>query len=361
MQNLAKSLSIVLLFFTYICILTSCADEMGRKLEAPANAFGKANEITVIADKDLWEGAVGDTFRFYFNSAYLILPQPEPIFDIRHYTPEELNEAPTRKELRTYVLLGNVEDTNSPTSRLIINDIGSESIRSSKEGQGFKTKVGRDKWAQGQLLIYLFDFSHDDLIENIKKNFPAAAQRINDADSKQIEAATYQAGENKTLSGELKGKMGVNLRLPADYVAVVNESDMVWLRKETEFISSNIMLHKIPYTDKSQLSKEGIKAIRDSLGRKYVSTDIEGTFMRINDVDLPMFTKAVTLNNNYALEARGIWEIVNDFMGGPFISYLIHNAETNELLFVDGFVHAPGKKKRKYMQYLELVLESVKF
>ncbi len=83
--------------------------------------------------------------------------------------------------------------------------------------------------------------------------------------------------------------------------------------------------------------------------------------MRINDVDLPMFTYVKTINNRYAIEARGIWELENDYMGGPFISYLIHNPDKNELLFLDGFVYAPQEDKRNYVQYLEHLLSNVKF
>ena len=81
--------------------------------------------------------------------------------------------------------------------------------------------------------------------------------------------------------------------------------------------------------------------------------------MRINDVDLPMFTKVTQVDDKYALEARGIWEIANDYMGGPFVSYLIHSPKRNELIFIDGFLHAPGEDKRNFMQYLEHVLETV--
>ena len=48
-------------------------------------------------------------------------------------------------------------------------------------------------------------------------------------------------------------------------------------------------------------------------------------------------------------------------MGGPFVSYMMRNANTNELLFLDGFIHAPGEEKRRYMQELEHVLHSVQF
>jgi hypothetical protein len=68
----------------------------------------------------------------------------------------------------------------------------------------------------------------------------------------------------------------------------------------------------------------------------------------------------VTISGQYALEARGIWEIENDFMGGAFISYLIYNPQKAELLFIDGFLHAPGEEKRNDMQKLEHILRTIK-
>jgi len=51
------------------CLLLSCNNDITRQLEAKGVALGKMNEIVVISDESLWEGMVGDTFRFYFQSA----------------------------------------------------------------------------------------------------------------------------------------------------------------------------------------------------------------------------------------------------------------------------------------------------
>lgn len=133
------------------------------------------------------------------------------------------------------------------------------------------------------------------------------------------------------------------------------------MRRESPDVSSNILLKKMPYSDKDQLSKKGIKALRDSIGRKYVSSEVPGTYMKVNDKDLPMFTYNTKVNNCYALEARGIWEIQNDFMAGAFVSYLVHNPTKNELYFLDGFVYAPGKDKRDFMKQLDYLLSTVTF
>ena len=153
----------------------------------------------------------------------------------------------------------------------------------------------------------------------------------------------------------------MDLRIPSDYFVAIQDTNSLWLRKETEYLSSNVLIHKTAYNNEDQLTKEGIKNLRDQLGKEYISTEIKNTYMRTNDVDLPMLTNVIDLNGAYTIEARGIWDIVNDFMGGPFLSYLILNKEKNELIFIDCFVHAPCKKKRDYMMHLEYIVESAKF
>ena len=340
-----------------LCLFASCGADVQGKLQPKPSAFGKINEINIIADQDLWDGAVGDTFRYYFTSAYPILPQPEPFFTIRHFTAKDLLSDPIRKEFQTYIFLGNMKDDSSPTGKLITKDLKVDPL--SESTIAGKTKVGKDKWAIGQTLFYMYAGSEDVLTKTIVNNFTAVAKRINESDRRAIEATIYQLGENKKLRREVKEKMGIDIRLPGDYFQALHKDSTMWLRRETDVLSANIFIHKMKYTNKAQLSKAGIKEIRDQLG-KYVSTDIDGTYMRTNDVDLPIITKIVTIDNKYSIEARGIWDIVNDYMGGPFISYIIHDQDKGELLFLDGFIHAPSKKKRDYMQQLEFILSNVK-
>ncbi|MEZ4985981.1 MAG: DUF4837 family protein [Saprospiraceae bacterium] len=155
--------------------------------------------------------------------------------------------------------------------------------------------------------------------------------------------------------------MGVKMRIPEEFKPALAEPDIVWLRRETSEASSNILVKKIPYTDQTQLTAAGIKAIRDSIGRDYISSTLPGTYMRINDVDLPMFVETTRINGDYALQARGIWDIVNDFMGGAFVSYLVYDPAKRDLLFIDAFVHAPGKEKRDLMQQLDYILHTAQY
>lgn len=340
---------------------SSCSEDMRQGLRPVPTAYGKINQLVVVADQELWESRVGDSIRYYYGAAYPILPQPEPIFDIVHFTPFDMEAQLMKRELRTYLIVANLSDEESPTGQMIRQDLGTEKVRRSQEDESYNVTIGRDKWAKNQLLAYQFAWSEDKLIDNIKANFPAIYKRIEQRERDRIAATIFFQGENPKIQDEVRSKMGADIKIPSDYFVAISDDEVIWLRKETDDLSSNLLIHKLAYNSEQQLSKEGIKAIRDTLGRKYISSTLPNTYMRVNDIDLPMLTEVKTIHNQYALEARGIWEIENDFMGGAFVSYLIHNPSKNELLFIDGFVHAPGKEKRDFMEHLEYIMSTTEY
>ena len=352
----------VIFFFLGLTVLAGCNSDFTDKLTPVPVAYGKINELVLVADKGVWESDIGDTIRYYLSSAYIILPQPEPILDIRYYEPRDLKSVSGRKNFRTYLFIGDLNDNDSPTTQMIKEDIGSEGVYRAGEDASFNLSVGNNKWAKDQILIYQFAKDKSTLIDNIKRNAAAIVKRVKRHDRGVVDANLYQGGVNADLVSLIQARMGVDLKIPYDYFLALDDSSAhtVWIRKETDYLSSNIFLQKFSYKDQKQLSKEGIKKQLNKLGL-YVSTELEGTYKRINDVDLPMYTTNMQLDGKFAVEARGIWDIENDFMGGPFISYSILDPATNEILLVEGFIHAPSKNKRDYMQQLEHIFGSLRF
>ena len=346
----------------WLFLLTSCASDSNSNYRPPmSGAIGKTSEVVVVADDNVWEGMAGDSMRYYFESAYLLLPQPEPMFDLRHLTPEQLKNDRMLRDLRTFVFLGNFQDEHSETNKIIQKDLGPEKIERAKTDTKFHTVVGHNKWARGQLVTFIFGNSQQALSENIKSSFPKIAKRVHDFDQSQIGNYVYFKGRNIAIEKTIKEKMGAEMNIPQEYFVAINEENTIWLRKESTKLSANIFIHKLPYTSQSQFTQEGIRSIRDSLGKKYVTTEVTGAYMRTNDVDLPMFAIPMELHGNYAVEVRGVWDLVNDFMGGPFIGYLIHDKADNQLLYIEGFIHAPSTTKRKFMERIEHILRNTKF
>lgn len=355
-----KLTSFFLTLFTALMLLSGCANQSGgpSKFSALPYAYGDFNQLIVIADNDIWNGAVGDSFRFYYSAAFPILPQPEPIFDLLHFTPEQLKEDPLRKELRHIMVLSNVKDENAPATKLAKSQLGSEKVNRFKGDPSANNSILKDKWAQGQIVIFQLGNGEENLIQNFKLNFPAVRKRLTKEDKSKLDATVYLDGRNPAVENEIKATMGIDIKIPGEYKMAINEDTLIWLRRETRESSSNIMLYTTPYTDPSQLTKEGIKEMRDLIGKK-ISSEDPGTFMRVNDKDLPFLVYAAEINGQYAVEARGIWEIVNDYMGGAFVSYAILTSDKKNIVFADGFIHAPGEQKRNFMQYMDYVLRSI--
>jgi hypothetical protein len=266
-----------------------------------------------------------------------------------------------RRELTNYIILANLNDDESPTTQLVKADLGEENVRKSKMDQSYNCPVSKDRWAKNQLVFYQFAWSHDKLAENVVDNFPSVSKRIENHDLSLIERAVFHSGNNVSVQDKIKNNFSAELAVPADYVEAMDDGEIIWVRRSSDKYNSNLLITTVPYTDEEQLTAKGIKAIRNKISGKYISSTIEGSYVVVNDTDLPMFTSVKTVNGNYVLEARGIWEMVNDYMAGPFISYLVHNPNKKELLFIDGFVLAPNKAKRDYMQHLEYILSGVEY
>ena len=74
----------ILLFLISVFILGGCSSSDPRYKTKP-KAYSKINEVTIVMDEVLWESEIGGSLRYYFSSPYLILPSPEPIFDLRYF------------------------------------------------------------------------------------------------------------------------------------------------------------------------------------------------------------------------------------------------------------------------------------
>jgi len=360
MNRYSGNIGVLFLIFGFALLLSGCSVADDRPARKPT-AYSKINEITVVADEALWNGMVGDTFRHYFSAPYLILPSPESNFDLRYFSPTKIKEERIFRSLRNYVLLGDLSDTTSLTAKMIKADIGREKYQSALADQTVNSSVGKDKWANGQRLFYLYSNSEEGLLETIKRGYPAVKNRLWEIENPRIKATAYQGGNLEGLQNKVTEKFGAKIEIPKGYTVAKETDDFLWLRRETKGVSSSLMMTKAPYKSPKQLTDAGIKSLRDTLGFEHISSGKPNTYMRTNDVDLPMFSEKESINDNYAVKTHGIWEMENDFLGGPFVNLTILNEEKGELFTVDGFIFAPGEKKRNHMQYLDVILKTVEF
>lgn len=157
---------------------------------------------------------------------------------------------------------------------------------------------------------------------------------------------------------KIKEKFNCEVKLPADLSLTKDGQDFYMLGSNAADVDRYFIMYSLPYTDKNSFTREYFLHKRDSVLAINVPGEKENMYMT-TDWDFTE-VKDINLQGTYALEARGLWKIENDFMGGPFVSHMRLDEVNNRLIFSEVFVYAPSKLKRNLMRSIEASLYTVK-
>lgn len=348
--------NLILLFLAVgvaLCSISCGGDSSQITGEAKPSSMGKIYQVNTLVSPEVFNSDVIDTLDFRYGRAFPILPQPEPFFELRYYEANDLDEQPLLRNLKCFLILADMS-VDDKLTQMVRRDFR-ESIDFKEAG----VKIGQDKWARDQLIIYIYGPDKPSLVKEINRSYQTVSDRIAQFYQGMIRSTVYVQGQNKAIQDSIHRKFKVDMKIPADYVSTLEADSLTWLRQEVPSISRSIMVARFPYKSKEQFTHDGIIKMRNKMG-EYISSTIQGTYMRVNAIDLPMFTQTIEVDGHFALRAEGIWEIVGDFLGGAFISYAILDESRQEIVFIDGFVYSPEKPKKLSMIYLDYILQQTK-
>lgn len=359
MPNIVKYSILIIITFVFLA-LSSCSEDQRKGFEMKPSAIGKAGSVLVVAEPYIWDGIVGKAFKAHFEKPYQVLPQPEPVFSLKQLPAEKLKAL--HKEWRNIIFLG-VLDDKSQTTKEINQFIGKEGLRKAQEDPNYSSILVKDIWADGQQIFMIFAQNQAELIAAIEKRKSTIAKKLSAKDHEQLWANNYQGGENKKINDKLRDDFGINMQVPANYELAVYDSlnQSMWIRKETGSTSNNLIIEMLDYTEANKLTKENIISKRDTLGRVYITSAADDAYMLTDKINLPLVYGEEKINDKFSIQARGLWKMHNDFMGGPFVTYMVLNPDKQKVVLLDGFVHAPGKEKRPLIQQVELIMGTLKF
>ena len=311
--------------FLTVLILVSCDKEV--KNFKPQSS-GRINSISVIIDKPSWDGKIGDAIRDKYASEFIGLPQVEEAFTL-NYIPYE-----------AFTGFGR-------TARNVIY------INKKKKD---KPRMIRDRYARPQLFLEVSGLDNESIIQGISSSF-------------EFSSAQFQNGEitenkNRILNSLLKDtgldSLNISLKIPSAYSVFKNEPETVWLQKPLKNGTSNLIIKdlKSSVSDFEKINLNDVVSLRDSIGKEFIPGRVENSYMITEKEYLP-YISYQTVNGFEVIETRGTWEVKGDYMGGPFINYIIKDTLNNSLLYVEGFVFSPSQRKRDKMIELEAVIKSM--
>ena len=307
----------IILFFLITAL--SCSDNQQKLLPASS---GNINNISVVTNDELWEGAVGEVIRENFGRPIYGLPQIEPAFSLSHIPSKVFSGFATK-------------------SRTILKvDI------SENEGV-FNFK---NTYASPQRIIQITANSPDKIIEIINENLNSiySTMYFNEIQEKQ-----RRISKNLNKTKAVINNTGVSLKFPSAYRVAKADTNFVWIRRDIETGSVNLFIQR-----QRNQTEQSIIEKRDSISKIYIPGPVENTYMSTDLIYTPN-TQQINVGGKQVFETRGLWEIEGQFMAGPFLNFQIKLGD-DDFIMLDGFVYSPGSTKREYIFELEAIMRSLK-
>lgn len=288
---------------------------------------GKIHSISVVMDNKLWKGSAGKKLEEVFSSEFLGLPQQEPLFTLNQIPPSIFTDF--TRESRNIIIVS----------------------KSSIDSAFIQT----NKFASPQKILYIQGKSIKSLIDQINKKSKKAISvfRANEIKEKQKRI------KNSILKTNELDSIGISLTMSSGYKLFKKEDkNKLWFQRETQKGSVNILVYTLPLFEKNP-DLERVIALRDSIGEAFVPGRNKDSYLITEKAYEPYFFKT-KINSLNVFETRGTWEVVNDYMAGPFLNYFIKDKKNNRTLIIEGFVFSPSVRKREYLVEIEAVIRSLK-
>ena len=318
------------LSFLIFIVAFSCKDD-GAGLHK--NITGKAGELVVVISDESWEGDPGKVVRRHLAQAHVALPQDEPIFDLVKVPREAFKSIfkTTRNIIQTHI---------SPlvdSTGVIYKD---------------------DVWAYPQATVIVRAKNTAEFSEVFEENSGKILGYFLRAERERL-TMNYAKYYEKGIYNVLSNDFGITMKVPPGFQIAEQKKDFIWLRFESPRISQSVVIYTFPYKSEKSFTVDYLMDKRDSVLKAEIPGPARGSYMATERRLDPVFNIREH-NGNYASEMRGLWRLINDYMGGPYISLAELDMHNQRVIVAMGFVYAPDKDKRDYLRQLEAMVYSLK-
>jgi hypothetical protein len=309
-----------------LVLSASCGD-----MRTMQHISGKAGEVVVVIDQKMWDKSVCDTLHRLLAPDYPALPQREPVFDII-----ELQEA-------TFSTIFQLH------RNIVLLKIAADSI---PEG----ISVKHDVWAQPQTVVVVSAKNGDRIISLLAENQERMIHILEQAERDRV-IGSVKKYEAKALRDTVNAHFGGSPYFPMGYTLRKVSPDFIWIGNDAHKAILGLFIYRYPYKDSTTFSLQNIIAERNAILQREVPGQFENTYMTTAPL-FPPQARNIKYKNFHFVETRGLWDIENDFMGGPFISHALLDKTGEKVLVLEAFVYHPRADKRNYVRQLESILYS---
>lgn len=316
-----------------ICVVALMSTVSCRNNTKPLlpNVSGKAGEVIVVIGKDNWEGNLGNEIGSLLARDCEYLPQREPLYSLVNLSPAAFTDM---FKLHRNIVIFNIDSTVT------------------KQGVVYRTDV----WAHPQCVIQVNASCADSAVVVLDRNGENITGAIEQAERNRVIANTLLYEESK-LADVVDNMIGGKVHFPVGYTLKKVTDDFIWIADEKQYTTQGIFIYKYPATDEQPFSEENIISRRNAFLKEYVPGMLDNTYMTTSVFVKPGI-KFLKYHDLDFVETRGLWEVYNDFMGGPFVSHSFYSQDGKDIIVLEAWVYAPKYDKRQYLRQTESLLYS---
>lgn len=333
-----KNLLIPVLVLATLMGITSCKGTPGGSSHSKAytsTVSGKQGDVLVVINNDYWNNTLGQIIRDSLTAEYPMLPQIEPYFRV-----------------------SNVPQSGFTSMFQIQRNIVRVDISADNEN---KVSYRKNVWATPQCVVEVKASSYSKAEELFKQNAANIRNAIEGTERERI-ISNNVAYSSPATEYEVQKIFGGSPVFPKDTKIFKQTDDFIWLATtNTDHIKKYIILYKYPVEKGVQMmSRESL--IENNL--KAINTNIpgtrEGSFMTHSKYVDPT-VQYLKYKDKSLAEIRGLWEVENDYMGGPFITHVLYSPDGRYMIGIEGFVFAPKHDKIQHLRDVEAIVYSFKW
>lgn len=293
---------------------------------------GRAYELLVVVDHGVWDRAAGRALHDALDSDVPGLPQSEPSFRIMYTSPKDYDS--TLKLIRNIIIVDIQDIYTKPTF-----------------------KYAKDVYANPQMILTIQAPNEKEFEEFVKENRQTIIDFFTRAEmNRQI--SLLEEKHSNFISQKVDSIFGCDIWLPAELTNSKTGEDFFWASTNTGTADQNFVMYSYPYTDKDTFTKEYFVHKRDSVMKANIPGFKEGVYMSTDS--LLTDVRPINVQNSYTMEARGLWRMKGDFMGGPFVSHTRLDEKNQRIITAEIFVYSPDKMKRNLVRQMEASLFTLK-
>lgn len=292
-------------------------------------------EAVVVMKQSLWNNETGKALRGELESDIPGLPQSESALKLTKVTPEQFDG------LLRYA-----------KNIMIVNVDASLYTKVSLKHES-------NLWAQNQVVLTMNAPDEESVIQYLKERQGVVVNYFTMAEMNRA-LQNLEKTYNLTVEEKLQTQFGIKLNVPTEMTYYRDTTDFFWTSNNDNTGRTDIIVYSFPYTDPETFTVNYLVNKRDSVLRENLPGAFPNSYMTTEIVQANVEYKPIAHFGKYAGVMRGLWKMMGDMMGGPFVSLVKVDEANNRIIVVESFVFAPGANKRNLIRRGEAIVYTLR-